>query len=406
MNYFAGRDLPVHALDVEVDLVLPVLVGLRVLRQALLAGVVDDRAGEDLEAPRLHRFLDAGDLLLRLLGHPVRDLHQVVLAFLHAPDGALGLPGAVHRLLDRLLVVVAPVDDGRAEMRLGRDRAHVAVPAERELAVLLRRLQHRGRVGVLQQHVGAAVDQRLRRLALLRRVEPAVDPHHSRLDLRVDAQRAERVGVDVPEHLRDRERRDEPERAGLRHRAGDHSGEVRVLVELGVVDPHVRRGLVAGRMLELDIGELGRDLEHRLHEAERRRKDELVPLRGEIADHALGVRPFGHLLDERGLHLGAELGLDRLARLVVGEGPAGVADRPDVYPGDLERLGGRRGGLGIRRRRCGLGRRRLFLAAGRERGHRGERRYLQPGTLAGIEHGYSSWVSRKDGTVCRARPAC
>ena len=141
-------------------------------------------------------------------------------------------------------------------------------------------------------------------------------------------------------------------------------------------------------MLELHVGELAGDLEHRLHEAERGREDELVPLRGEIADHALGVRAFGHLLDERRLHLRPELGLDRLPRLVVGERPAGVADRADVDPGDLERLGGRRGGFRVRRRRGGLGRR-LVLAAGRERGHRGEGGDLQPGTLGGIEHVYS-----------------
>ncbi len=54
---------------------------------------------------------------------------------------------------------------------------------------------------------------------------------------------------------------------------------------------------------------------------------------------------FGHLLDEGGLDLVAEFGLHRLAALVVGERPAGVADRAEIDPGGFQRLG-RLGGCG------------------------------------------------------------
>ena len=171
----------------------------------------------------------------------------------------------------------------------------------------------------------------------------------------------------------DRERADEADRVRLRHLAGDDAGHVGDLVELRVVDAHVGRQLVAGRVLELHVGELGGDLEHRLHVAKRGREDDLVALRGEVADDALGIGAFGHLLDDRRLHLVAELALDLLLSEVVREGPAGVACRPDVDPGGLERLGGRGGGHRCRRGcrgRCRVGDRRgrrlVLLAAGHE----------------------------------------
>ena len=59
---------------------------------------------------------------------------------------------------------------------------------------------------------------------------------------------------------------------------------------------------------------------------------------GELADHALGVRPFGDVLDVGGLDLVAEMLDHRLAAELVAVGPAVVADRPDVDEADLERL--------------------------------------------------------------------
>jgi hypothetical protein len=164
----------------------------------------------------------------------------------------------------------------------------------------------------------------------------------------------------------------EAERVRLRHAAGDDTRHVSVLIELGVVDAHVRRRLVAGRVLELDVGKFARHLEHLLHETERGGEDDLVALARQITEDALGVGAFGNLLDESRLHLVAEFGLDRLAPLVVSEGPAGVAHRADVNPRRLERLGLRRRRCGGRCRRCrGLGG--LFLlAAAHERGGRSE----------------------------------
>src|SRR5439155_16165207 len=108
--------------------------------------------------------------------HLVGNRHDVDRAFLHAPPALPGLPGAFERVTRGLHVVRPPVDHRRGEVRLRAVGGHVAVPAEGVLAGLLGRLQHRAGVGVLHQHVGPAVDQRLRRLGLLRRVEPPLDP--------------------------------------------------------------------------------------------------------------------------------------------------------------------------------------------------------------------------------------
>ena len=118
-------------------------------------------------------------------------------------------------------------------------------------------------------------------------------------------------------------------------------------------------------MLEFDGLGVGRHFEHRLHVTERGAKDQRVALIDQIANHALGVRTFRHVLDEAGLYLAGESGLCLFARLVVGERPARVAHWADVRERDLERTGlffrlcrrgGRRGGSGGR----GLGCRLLF----------------------------------------------
>ena len=93
--------------------------------------------------------------------------------------------------------------------------------------------------------------------------------------------------------------------------------DVAALVEAGVVDRDVRRGLVAGGVLELDVRELLRDLDRRVHVAERGGEDQLVAGGGELADHALGVRALRDVLDEGGLDLVAERLLHCLAADVV-----------------------------------------------------------------------------------------
>jgi hypothetical protein len=60
---------------------------------------------------------------------------------------------------------------------------------------------------------------------------------------------------------------------------------------------------------------VGGHLEHGLHVAEGGAEDQLVALAGHVAEHALGVGRLGHLLDEAGHHLVAELLLDALRPL-------------------------------------------------------------------------------------------
>ena len=139
-------------------------------------------------------------------------------------------------------------------------------------------------------------------------------------------------------------------------------------------------------MLELDVGEVGRDLQHRFHVAEGGGKDDLVALLGQVADHTLGVGAFGHALDEGGLQGIAEVRLGGLAAQIVGERPAGVTHRADVDPGGLDRLGlGCLDGGRRRRRRRGL----FLLAAANQgcTGQRGQRGHLDEGTFAQIGHG-------------------
>ena len=244
------------------------------------------------------------------------------------------------RLRD-LRVVRAPVVRDRGQVRLRAVLRHVAVVGDRVDVLRLGGLHGGGRVGVVRHDVGALRDERLGGGALLARVEPRVHPHDLDLGLRVHAAHAARERVDAHHDLGDRERGDVARRVGLGHAARDDAREVAALVEARVVGADVLRALVAGRVLELHLREGRRDLDRRVHVAERGREDEVVAALRELADHALGVRALGHALDVLGRDLRAERLLHLLAADVVLVGPAGVADRAHVDVADLERLAGR-----------------------------------------------------------------
>ena len=83
-------------------------------------------------------------------------------------------------------------------------------------------------------------------------------------------------------------------------------------------------------MLELHIGKLGRDVDRRVHEAERCREDQFGTIQRHLGHHALCVRAFGHGFDEDGFDLVAEFGFDSLTALVMLIGPAAVTDGADI----------------------------------------------------------------------------
>jgi len=279
---------------------------------------------------------------------------------------------------------------------LGREGAHVAVPSERVLAVLLGRLQHGGGVGVLQQHVGALVDELLRGRAFLLGVEPAADPDDTRLDLRVDALRSHRERVDVAQHFGDGEAADKAQGVGLRHAAGDDAADIGVMVETCVVDAHVDGRLVAGGMLELDVRKLAGHLDHGVHVAEAGGEDDLVALGCQITDHPLAV---DQLFEQ-----------NSLAAEVMRESPAGIADRTDVDPCRLQGLGlGCARGNGSRRGGC---RRFFLLAATGQHGRRSQASQRKQAAGHQIVHegkspGLVGWEIMSQGErVYPARRAC
>ncbi len=267
----------------------------------------------------------------------------------------------------------------RGQVRLRAEFRHVGVVAERVLALFFRGLDHGGRIGVVGDHVDTLREQRVRRLALAARVEPRVRPDHLDLGLGIDAAHALREGVDALHDFGNGERGDVAGDVGLGHPAGDDAAEVAPLVEARVVDADVLGHLVAGAVLEGDVRELRRDLDRRVHVAERRREHELAPAGREFPDHALGVRAFGHVLHELRRHLGAQRLFHRLAALVVLVGPAGVADGTHVDEADLERF----------LRGAGPGRGQAQRAAGDESGEKTRH-------AAGAFHAMFSSVNRNE----------
>jgi len=271
-------------------------------------------------------------------------------------------------------------------VRLGAVGGHVGVPAEGALALGLGGFEHRGGIGVLEQHVGAAVDQAGGGFGFFRWVEPAVHPHHFGLDLGVARLGAEREGVDVADDFRDRDGADHTQRIGLGHLAGNHARHVRAFIGAAVVGAHVLKLLVAGGVFELDTGVVSRHLEHGLHVTKSGAKNQLVALAGHVAQHALGVGRLGHVFHEGGGDLVAKFLFQRLATIVMGKGPAPVANRADIGKGNFQGLGFGR----FRSHRRGCGRRRglFLLAAAHQRscGHGGESGCLEQRAFLQVGH--------------------
>ena len=242
----------------------------------------------------------------------------------------------MHRL-DPLDIVRPPVIDDRGELGLRAELDHVGRLAERLDAALGSHLHRTGRIGVLGDDVDTLVDQRLGGVGFLARVEPGIGPHDLDLEVGIDGLRAEHERVDAHHHLGDRERGDVARHAGLGEAGRDHALDVTALVELRVVGRDVRvLALVTGRMLELDVGKLGRDLVRRIHVAERGGEDDVAARTCEALQCALGIGAFRHAFQIGGLDGVAERFLDLEPALVVLIRPAEIADRADI---DETRLG-------------------------------------------------------------------
>jgi hypothetical protein len=132
----------------------------------------------------------------------------------------------------------------------------------------------------------------------------------------------------------------------FRHVAGDMADHRAALVEAGRVGRDVRMlAQVARGVLEIDVGEAARDGVRGLAVAEGGGEDHVRAVEDHLRDDPLGIRAFGHAFGVDGLDRVAEGFLDGEAALVVGPGPAVVADRADIDEADGERVV-------LRRRRC------------------------------------------------------
>ena len=217
---------------------------------------------------------------------------------------------------------------------------HIRVVRHRHLSLCFRGSHHRRRIGVMRDHIGPLRNQCVRRIALLARVIPGVDPHDAQLRLWIRCARAKDECIDALQDFRNRKRSNIAERVGLAHPPRNHAGQIPSLVKTRVVGVDVGCGLVTGGVLEIRVFEFLRHLQRRIHETERRREYQLMTLLRQIANHALGVRALRHLFHERRADLGSERLCHLLAPGVVLRRPACITDRAYVDEADLQRLSG------------------------------------------------------------------
>ena len=216
---------------------------------------------------------------------------------------------------------------------------HVGGLTEGVHTLLFGDLQGRRRIGVLRDDVRALADQHLRGVGFLARIEPRVDPDHLELEVRVYGLRAEQESVDAHHDLGNGEGRDIAGNPRLRRPRGDLADDIPAFMEARVVGRDVVGPLVAGRVLELHVGKALGDLDRRVHVAEGRGEDQPGTLPRQSLDGALGVRALRHALNVHGLDHVTEFPLEREAALVMGVGPAMIADGSDIDETDLQLVG-------------------------------------------------------------------
>jgi hypothetical protein len=258
--------------------------------------------------------------------------------------------------------------------------------------------QHGRRIGVLNQDIGTCTDQLECARTLLVGIEPLADPRDFRRDFRIHRLRAERVGVDVAHHFRNRHGGNEAEPVALADLAGEDAREIGPFVGACLVHRYIRRRAIAGSMFEFHVGKIFCDLQHRIEITVGRAENDLVALARQVAESLLRFRAFRHIFNIRRLDALTEFGLDRLACLVVRIGPAAVADRTDVDEGDLQRAACDR----TRRRCANCG---FFLCGSlvaseqRARGHKHGARQRLP--LQAFDHVILFYVCRQSSNQAR-----
>ena len=237
-----------------------------------------------------------------------------------------------------------PVPLGAGEIGLRRQRRLVDVIAADHGAAARGVLDHGLRaVDVAGQDVDALVDQAVGGFGFLDRHRPVAGEDHLRGGLRIGEPGAEREGVDVAQHLRDRLGGDEAELAGLGRIAGDDAGDVLRLVDIAEIAAGVLRVLVgpqAAAMLEAQLRILVGHLDHvRIVVAERGREQQRRAVEIDHRLHGLfdrvGLRDLffldhldaGHLLQRRGaLRVGLVVAVV-VARADIDEADRGVRGR-------------------------------------------------------------------------------
>ncbi len=238
-----------------------------------------------------------------------------------------------------------------------------------------------------REHVDALVGHRVGRLGLAHRHGPVAGEDGLGGDRRVDRAGAQREGVDVAQHLRDRLGGHEAQPLGPAHVAGDDAAEVLRLVDVAEEAAGVG-GVPALGPQAAGVGEAygvvpARDRQHvRVEVAEAGREQQA---RAVLRDHALHGPLHGHrfgdvlLLDDSDAGDGPELRGGLGVRLVVAE----VVARADVDHADRDRRLGLGLGLG-QGQRAGQGERGAAQCAGGEKPATGDQR------SGGLSHGACS----------------
>ena len=268
-------------------------------------------------------------------------------ALLHAQPHILAFPLTGLQRANAAGFVIAPMVGHGHDLSGGRELAHVGMVGHHVLAALLHRNRHGGRAGVKGQHIGALIHQQHGGIAFARGVEPFIQPDHAHLRLGIDRAQSQRKGIDALQYLGNGKARHVTHGWAFTHAPCRHTGQIAPFVIAGIGGSDIGRTLEAGEYLEFHVGKIARHLHGRFHIAKAGGKDDLVALAGQIAQHALGIRPFGHVGHMRGLHAVAELLVHLLARQLVLVRPARFGNGRHVDPC--------RFGCGLCGGRCGGG---------------------------------------------------
>lgn len=215
------------------------------LSNAQLAGIVIERACKDLKA-LTQTLLGIGHEVADVLRHLVAELSQRDCAIVDVQLAPLANEGSVADSLNLLSHPRAPRPAVGGQLLRRCKLAHIDRAADEHHAAGFTDLRNCGGAQVNANQVAALIDQGVGADRISGGIIEGVCPQGNDLRIGVGLGNTDSKAIELLDGVRERNTGNVADLIDLRHLAGEEAGHIAALLELGNIDGHVLRRLVAG----------------------------------------------------------------------------------------------------------------------------------------------------------------